>query len=284
MNYNNFLFKNSVSINDDFAMYTDIISSYVLEHPVHSDKVYIGFCLEGYAVMEINLVKHKLVKNEFIAMAHNHIIFHHEISEDFRLVMFSYSKSFWGEMLNEIRKYPLYILFKQKFPSVMLQDVEMEQCMDYFNLLWKVMNDTPNESRRDVVKNLLCSFLINIHLYANRGSEKHMPISRKEEMIGSFFSLIFEHYKEAKDVAFYADKLCVTPQYLSVLVKKIVGKTAKECIDHYIILEIKVLLNSSLSIQEISQQLNFPNSSFFGKYFKGHTGETPLNYRKSRLK
>jgi len=284
MIYNNFLFKKSVSIDDDFTMYTELVRSSVLEYPVHSDKEYIGFCLAGNAELEINLVDHRLVKNEFVFISHNQIIFHHEISEDFRLVMFSYTKEFWGEMLNELRKYPLFFLLKRKFPSIMLQDAEMEQCMEYFNLLWKVMNDTQNESRRDIVKNLLCSFLISIHWYANRDSQKLMTISRKEEMIGSFFSLIFEHYKEAKDVAFYADKLCVTPQYLCVLVKKIVGKTAKECIDHYVILEIKVLLNTSSTIQEISEKLNFPNSSFFGKYFKGHTGVTPLNYRKSRLK
>jgi AraC-like DNA-binding protein len=95
--------------------------------------------------------------------------------------------------------------------------------------------------------------------------------------------LLFEHFKEAKDVSFYADKLCVSPKYLSSLVKQMVGKPAKDCIDYCIIMESKVLLNSSYTIQEISQQLNFPNQSFFGKYFKKHTGISPLNYRRSTL-
>jgi len=144
------------------------------------------------------------------------------------------------------------------------------------------INHRSNDYKRDAIKHLLSSLLISIHWFANKGLEKPAQASRKQELVHEFFTLIFEHYKEAKDVTFYANKLCVSPKYLSTLVRKETDRTAKDCIDHYLILESKVLLNSSFTIQEISQQLNFPNQSFFGKYFKKHTGMSPLNYRKSR--
>ena len=79
----------------------------------------------------------------------------------------------------------------------------------------------------------------------------------------------------------YAGKLCVTPKYLSLLVKNVSNRTAGEWIDNYVVLEAKALLSSStLSIQEISDRLNFTNQSFFGKYFKQHVGISPTEYRK----
>jgi len=124
--------------------------------------------------------------------------------------------------------------------------------------------------------------LITLHCFANKNADKPAQTSRKHEIVHGFFTLIFEHYKDAKDVSFYADKLYVSPKYLSALVKRETERSAKDCIDNYVILESRVLLNSSFTIQEISQQLNFPNQSFFGKYFKKHTGMSPSMYRKHK--
>ena len=90
-----------------------------------------------------------------------------------------------------------------------------------------------------------------------------------------------ENYKQERSVAFYADKLCVTAKYLSLISKEVSGQPAGNWIDEYVILEAKTLLKSSqMSIQEIADSLNFANQSFFGKYFKHHTGISPKEYRK----
>ena len=75
--------------------------------------------------------------------------------------------------------------------------------------------------------------------------------------------------------------MCITPKYLSSIVKDVSGKNAGEWITEYVILEAKVLLKSSkMDVQGIAYKLNFPNQSFFGKYFKQKTGMTPGQYRK----
>lgn len=281
----NFLkfFEESVSIDNDFVLCSGLVNSFALKYPVHSDRIYMGFCLDGSAELEVNLVKHTVKKNEVVFIAKNHIVFNHKISDDFHSVFLAFTDDFKCELFNDLRKYLIHYLFKQKFPSVVLDEIEMKQIMEYYNLMWSVVKNVPGDYNKDIVKHLLSSLLINLHCYGNRDKEKAAPMSRKEEIVGSFFSLLFEHYKVAKDVSFYADKLCVSPKYLSSLVKQMVGKPAKDCIDYCIIMESKVLLNSSYTIQEISQQLNFPNQSFFGKYFKKHTGISPLNYRRSTL-
>ncbi len=84
-------------------------------------------------------------------------------------------------------------------------------------------------------------------------------------------------------MGFYAAQLNLTPKYLSTLIRQTSGRTASEWIDDYVILEAKNLLKySTMSVQEIAYSLNFPNQSFFGKYFKNHTGQTPSGYRMSR--
>ena len=81
-------------------------------------------------------------------------------------------------------------------------------------------------------------------------------------------------------MGFYARQLCITPKYLTTLIKRISGLSVSEWIDNYVIIEAKTLLKySTMSIQEIAYYLNFPNQSFFGSYFKHNTGMSPSQYK-----
>lgn len=99
----------------------------------------------------------------------------------------------------------------------------------------------------------------------------------------SFIEVLSQNYMHERSVGFYAERLHLTPKYLTTLIRMTTGKTATEWIDEYVILEAKNLLKySTMNIQEVAYYLNFPNQSFFGRYFKMHTGMTPSAYRKSR--
>jgi len=105
------------------------------------------------------------------------------------------------------------------------------------------------------------------------------PIS---PLLVNFKQLLYKEFIRERSVAFYADKLNITPKHLSDLLKKQTGKTAGEWIDEAIILEAKVLLqNKELSVSQVSEQLNFSDQSVFGKFFKTHTTLSPLRYRQS---
>ena len=107
---------------------------------------------------------------------------------------------------------------------------------------------------------------------------------RKEELANKFFGLIMKHFKENKDVAFYADKLCITSKYLTMVIKETSGKSAKDWIVEYVILEIKTLLkNTNMNIQEIAIRTNFANQSSLGRFFRKHTGMSLSQYRMSHL-
>ena len=92
-----------------------------------------------------------------------------------------------------------------------------------------------------------------------------------------------ENCAHEREVTFYADRLCISTRYLSTIVRSIAHTTAKEFIDRSVILEIKMLLQSTdLSVQEIAYRLHFPDQSYLGRFFKKHTGESPTEYRNTK--
>lgn len=118
-----------------------------------------------------------------------------------------------------------------------------------------------------------------VEIYERRqGQEKKQP--REEGLLKDFLLLINTFCEKEHYLGFYADKLGITPKHLSLTVKKLTGRTAAEWIDYVLLLKIKrMLINSPLSIQQISDHFNFPDNSAFGKFFKLKTGITPRKYR-----
>lgn len=119
------------------------------------------------------------------------------------------------------------------------------------------------------------------------GTECYPPVINKNNkttnrLTEQFISLVQQHFKKERFLDFYASKLEMSTKHLSRSVKEVTGFSAVDWIDRFIILEAKVLLKSTtLSIQQISDELNFTSQSFFGKYFKKHTGKSPKDFRNS---
>ncbi len=106
--------------------------------------------------------------------------------------------------------------------------------------------------------------------------------SRRSGYVSDFMQLVRLHHKRERMVSFYADKLFISPKYLSLIIKESIGRSAAEVIDEYVLLEAKNLLRfSGKNIQQVAYELNFPNQSSFGKYFKHLTGMSPSEFQRS---
>ena len=104
--------------------------------------------------------------------------------------------------------------------------------------------------------------------------------TRGEAIFTQFLQLVELNFRHERRVSWYAKQLCISPKYLSEIIKQVSRRTPNDWIDNFVTLEIRVLLrNSTKSIKEIAQELNFPNQSFFGKFFKEHVGLSPSQYR-----
>ena len=133
------------------------------------------------------------------------------------------------------------------------------------------------------MQNLLLTLFYEISaLYQKKYAKSDRQLTRDEEIFRKLIRLIILHYKEERTVAFYARELCLTPKYLSSVVKKTTNRTVTEWINETVVLDAKTQLKSSqMTVQQIANYLNFPTPSFFGRFFKKHTGMTPKAYRLS---
>lgn len=172
-------------------------------------------------------------------------------------------------------------------PLVNLTQEQQEDIERYFDLLENISNNSDLTHRDEIVRGLLMSMFYRISgTYEQRPQvldEKERSVrNRREEYFAKFITLLSENFKRERTVGFYAEQMCVTPKYLSLLIKDFSGKSAAEWIDSYVITEAKTLLRySTMSIQEVAYELNFSSQSFFGKYFKHLTGMSPSEYKLS---
>lgn len=172
-------------------------------------------------------------------------------------------------------------------PLVNLTQEQQEDIERYFDLLKNILNNSDLAHRDEIVRGLLMSMFYRISdTYEQRPQvldEKERSVrNRREEYFAKFITLLSENFKRERTVGFYAEQMCVTPKYLSLLIKDFSGKSAAEWIDNYVITEAKTLLRySTMSIQEVAYELNFSSQSFFGKYFKHLTGMSPSEYKLS---
>ena len=155
--------------------------------------------------------------------------------------------------------------------------------MTYLRIIKHKVETTDHHFRRDVVRSLMAAMIYDIShvMYGVQQGDKRKQ-TRAESIFTEFIRLVEQNFRAERRVSWYSERLCITPKYLSETVKTISHRTPNEWIDKYVTLELRVQLkNTSKSIKEIAKDLNFPNQSFLGKYFKEHVGMSPSAYRKS---
>ncbi len=166
-----------------------------------------------------------------------------------------------------------------------LNEEEFRMVEKYFSLTRDLLNTTFSTSIKLSLQHLLNSFILNIKTFSGRSIEKDIQSPYKISMFQRFISLVKEHYKQERTIGFYANQLSITPHYLSALIKQTSGETVMQWINKMVILKSKELLREgNLLVYEISNELNFPNPSFFSRFFKKQTGITPFQYQKQNFK
>lgn len=129
----------------------------------------------------------------------------------------------------------------------------------------------------------LKAFFVGFHEYLQRTPTIHRHdncSARTRQLFNRFMMLIEHEYKKSRDVNYYAALLNITPKYLTTIVRQMTGQTPKRIIDHYTVLQLRLCLqNSELSVKQIAWEFNFSDVSFFCRFFKRHTGVSPMQMR-----
>lgn len=171
-------------------------------------------------------------------------------------------------------------------PCISLSEEEQKSLIKISNLMKeRQTNNTGHLYQEEVLNKLLLALCYEIvGIYMQRKPIEQQFYSRQDAIFRKFLFSLTKNCKEHRDVAFYAREQCLTSRYFSSIIKEKSGENAIVWIQRSIIIEAKKLLaNNQLTIQQIADELNFPNASFFGQYFKKYTGMTPKKFRDKEM-
>lgn len=167
-------------------------------------------------------------------------------------------------------------------PIVQLEEGSAKSMGTFVDACVSIVGNVGNEQRLNSLKFLILAlFYGSLNTLFERQDQSGK--ARAASLCAEFMKLMREHFREHHSLGFYADRLCITERYLYMTVKSVTGKSASYWIDWYLLSESKNLLDrQELSVQQISDELNFVSQSNFGKFFKRLTGLSPLAYRKQK--
>ena len=244
---------------------------------------YVGLivCEKGYFCFDVDKKKFTARAGETVFLSEGNNFSIGELSDDLRVSILFYHIDPIREILgSSIVAMYLYTTLTPE-PCYVWTSGEESDLARYIALLGRHRKSAQNPFDNHECKLLLLALTYRLcSIYSRRIIEEKNVAGHKIDTFIKLIRLIEKYYMQERGVAFYADKLCLSPKYLSALSKSVCGYTVHELVFRAIIRKsIFWLKNTNKSVQEISDDLNFPNASFFGTFFKKQTGLAPSYYR-----
>lgn len=239
-------------------------------------------CIEGSVTTDIGSKHYVANKNDVLLCTPNIIISDMHFSSDYLGVVLCVSTRLVLENLSYKRMWEKTFLLHENLVFHFSESSGRLLFM-YGNLIRMRLDYPDRPYRKEVISSIF--FAVIYELMAEIDSLPNMPdrsvLTRGEMLFEKFLSLLAKQKVKPRRIAWYSNKLCITPKYLSAICKDVSGRTANEWINMFVVADIRRLLKlSDMSIKEISDYLEFPNLSFFGKYVKTHLGASPKAYRR----
>ncbi len=262
------------------AVSLDCRSPFVVDEFVKRDATVMMLVKAGTAKIEIDFKPYSLEADQMLMLPPSSLFRCVEQSDDFTVSDISLSQAITEELTSRFE--PAYFGFLTEYPvgSASKDDIDHVCCI--IEGVYHMLEKSGQEHSLAKAKLLIQCFYLDQYdsckaQIAQRSTE---GISNQEHLFMRFLTLVHEHAARQRDVAFYADKLCISNRYLSAIVRNQSGRTVKDFIDNRCIQEIKILLRTTTDpFQSIADALNFPDQSFFSRYFKKNTGMTPKEFR-----
>lgn len=262
----------------------------IIEYPCRFHGYMAFFCIKGEFEVEINLKKFTIRKDSMFIYTPGNIVRVTNIDprekESVHFVVVAISEDLMSSTRFDFSKLYSESLRLLESPCVVINENERELYRKYFDLIQEVSKMRMPNMRESVTALISSIFYLMGAMWTDRltaakkngGDEMS---ARSKIVLEDFLLLVRDYHTKERSLSFYADKLYLTPKYLSKLIKSVSGKSAHEWIDSFVILEAKNLLKySDMSIKSIVYDLNFPNQTTFYRFFKTKTGMTPSEYRK----
>jgi AraC-like DNA-binding protein len=253
-----------------------------LKYPYKIDFVLSVVCTKGQLTLTVDLTEKTIPANPLMVLRPGHTISGYTVSPDFEGFFIVVTLGALNGALPSLSRILPTVMHFLNDSVIPLSANELETQKQLHIMLMNKIRNNDHPFKEKIIQSLCeAIFYETLSIYtALMDSTPGTSIERKDEILYRFLSLVESNFHKHRDVTFYAQQMCISPKHMSSIVKAVSGRTASEWIDSYVILEAKLLLrNTAMTVQEISAMLNFPDASFFGKYFRRLTGTTPRKFR-----
>ena len=239
------------------------------------------FCRQGNIEASINLERFRIGSNQIVTVLPGSILQIHRIEGEVELYFVGFSSQF-VKQVNPVKSI-VDIAYAIKRMPVLTINPDVADAI-YGNLASLIRTrETFRITNQNFNKQLLLMIIYGLGVAYEKEKPTTEQLTPGERISQEFTQLVIDYYVEERNVSFYAQKLGITPAYLSTVIKQMTGKTCTDVIADMVIMDAKAQLKSTnLPVQEIAYSLHFPNVSFFGKYFKRHVGMGPMEYRNGK--
>lgn len=257
---------------------------YFEEHSCRTEGGAILFCRRGSATVTVDQLRDRVTRDTLLLLLPGSILHLNERTDDFRVRFCAFSLELFSEAAYRLDPSFFHVLHEHAI--IRLPARIVEGARNWFQMASYTYRDRDNIFRNTIIRNRLQNVLLEAFDKTRRFAPDVHPQSgttRQTDLFQRFVALVHEHCTEQREVVFYADRLCISTRYLSTIIRSVAHSTAKEFIDRSVVLEIKMLLESTeLSVQEIAYRLHFPDQSYLGRFFKKHTGVSPTEFRNAK--
>lgn len=277
----------SVGYSDNNIVIIDSIQKFAEINAAHVSMNAIVICTNGKVKAEMNGKQMELHKNQVAVIPQNVIITDPMVSPNFDLKAMFFTNHILQSFLREKMNVWNEIVYIQRQHITTMEDNDILFYTHFYDMLRLCIDkNNDNPFRTDVVQSLLRSVILALcGALKQKMPELHVTddTNTANAHFQRFLTLLSNANVKYQTVAAYANELCLSPKYLSSICKKHSDKTANEWIREYVLEDIRYYIKqTSLSIQQVSDRMGFPNPSFFGKYVKEHFGMTPSQLRKKK--
>jgi AraC family transcriptional activator of pobA len=254
-----------------------------IEEPYRAESYAIGYLHEGSIEVRTGLLQKIVHAPAIITMGPSVIRSFRKSSDSIRMDILFFKEEFLLENQTNVFMLMKYAFFEKSEMNVLHLDMQQQRRV---SSIYKLIEETATDQHvheSSIVRSFIYILLHEIDAMhqAQQTNVASASSETSNPLFARFRQLLTKEYLRQRSVGYYADQLNVTPKYLSEVIKKHTGRTAGDWIDEAVTLEAKVLLqNTSLTVAQVSDILNFSDQSVFGKFFKANTGLTPLDYRK----
>ena len=276
---------NKLLVTDNLETQSDIdfsvrANNIVKRFPMKLTAACMVIVFKGKVRFSVNLRNFVATEDTCLIVTEGTIVENVDYDADARVIFISFSQSGLSGP-NASSQQNLHKLYALQVVLLRLLPQHLGMMHTVYQMLRTIMSDPAFAVNREATAYSCLALIANIIMQASEDQpELTTKTSRRDEIVARFLQCVADNYRSHRELSFYADQLCLSLKYMSHIIHEQTGRHPSQWIKDYVILDAKTMLRSGrYTVQQVAAELNFPNQSFFGKYFKEAVGISPKKWK-----